>query len=128
MLLQIHPSVGLEDPTSFLDGYPWDVGICTETERSGYSAIMDSFNNHRSVCLLFFSSCNIAHPLQNAPIYPTEPPEVDISLESELQTVLYDVQKARRTVAKLSEPVMQELDDAKKSAEHLRILMEERVY
>jgi hypothetical protein len=32
---------------------------------------------------------------------------VDILLESELQTILYDVQKARHTVAKLSEPVMQ---------------------
>ena len=51
MLLQIDPLVGLEDPTSFSDGYPWDVGLSTATERSGYIAVMNSFQNHRRVGL-----------------------------------------------------------------------------
>jgi hypothetical protein len=53
---------------------------------------------------------------------------VDIALESDLQTVLYDIDKARGIVAKLSEEVMEVLTDVKKLGEHLRILMEERLY
>ena len=63
MLLQINPSVGLDDPTSFLDGYPWDVGLATAAERSGYSAVMESFKNHRRVGLPLSHHCLSAQPL-----------------------------------------------------------------
>jgi uncharacterized coiled-coil protein SlyX len=55
------------------------------------------------------------------------PPAADIALESDIRTVLYDVAKGRRLVANISEPVMEERNDAKKMSAHLRILMEDRL-
>lgn len=62
------------------------------------------------------------------PSYPVEEQKDDIYLESDVQNVLYDVEKARRIVRKVSEPVMEEMSNAKKVAVHLQTLMEQRLY
>jgi hypothetical protein len=63
------------------------------------------------------------------PSYPVEEQQDDIYLESDVQNVLYDVDKARRSVVhKLSKPVMEEMSNAKKVAVHLQTLMEQRLY
>lgn len=62
------------------------------------------------------------------PSYPLDQQQDDVRLESDIQNVLYDVDKARRVVGKLSEPVMEEINNAKKLAVHLQALMEERLY
>jgi hypothetical protein len=62
------------------------------------------------------------------PSYPVEKQKDDIYLESDVQNVLYDVEKARRIVRKVSEPVMEEMSNAKKVAVHLQTLMEQRLY
>ena len=62
------------------------------------------------------------------PSYPLDEPPDDVGLESDIQNVLYDVDKARRVVGNLSEPVMEEINNAKKLAVHLQALMEERLY
>jgi hypothetical protein len=49
-LLQVDLSVNLADPTSCLDGYPWDLSA-KDKDRVGYTAIMESFKQHRMVCL-----------------------------------------------------------------------------
>jgi predicted RNase H-related nuclease YkuK (DUF458 family) len=62
------------------------------------------------------------------PSYPLDEQPDDVGLESDIQNVLYDVDKARRVVGNLSEPVMEEINNAKKLAVHLQALMEERLY
>jgi predicted RNase H-related nuclease YkuK (DUF458 family) len=62
------------------------------------------------------------------PSYPVEEQKDDIYLESDVQNVLYDVEKARRIVRNVSEPVMEEMSNAKKVAVHLQTLMEQRLY
>ena len=62
------------------------------------------------------------------PSYPVEEQKDDIYLESDVQNVLYDVEKARCIVRKVLEPVMEEMSNAKKVAVHLQTLMEQRLY
>ena len=56
-LLQVDLSAKLVDPTSCLDGYPWDAYANDAEKGIGYIEAMEAFKHHRMVCLNTVTTC-----------------------------------------------------------------------